>query len=198
MQSLTLPFFLSTTIGEENNDSDSRIIPASLSSCRCLRAASRCCGRMGRGLCLKGVSLLNLIWCLTLSVQPKSESCRVNTSGIAYSSSSILFLHSAGSGEPSKFKFSFTSSKCFGELPWCAALDGLCLFWTISCSACTSTMTLFAGRIMSCLLSFRNTTGSFLDELSGRLSKQLVTNMPPGKEDNVGGSTTIHWSEAGY
>ena len=56
-------FFLTTTIGEENGDSDSRIISASLGSCRCHRIASKSLGTYGSRSMLKGglVTQFNLV-----------------------------------------------------------------------------------------------------------------------------------------
>lgn len=93
MQSLTSPFFfLTTMIGEEKGDSDSRIIPASSSSSRCRRTASKLLEWIGLSRCLKGVLSCNLIWCFTLSACPTSNLCMTKTSGMARNFSVILFF----------------------------------------------------------------------------------------------------------
>lgn len=59
--------------------------PVARSSCRCFLTASMSCGWIGRALYLNGVSSESLMWCLTLSVLPKSRSVWVKTSGILLS-----------------------------------------------------------------------------------------------------------------
>ncbi len=193
MQSLISPFFfLTTTIGEEKDDSDLRIIPASSNSSRCLRTASRSLGWIGLALCLKGVSSCNLMVCFTLLVCPTSMSCNAKTSGMARSFWVILFFHSPGKLESPKSKQSSLvgSARTFDtEQSDCTTLCDITF-----CSAWMSAITLFPGMMISCSVSFFNTTGTLRDGCWGRLSKQLATSNPPGKGEYEGGSITAHLS----